>query len=93
MPDGDLWELAEKLLTQRGKGKTRVAWTKGHAGWNWILERSDNAASVDNSLADYAADLGPKAVGNDAADIELVVVLHMWSQHEAMYEHICHLGC
>ena len=63
MPDGDLWHLVAQLIAARGEGTTRVSWTKGHAGWQWIARQSDNATTVANGQADYAANCGTAAIG------------------------------
>jgi hypothetical protein len=62
-PDGDLWQLVAQLIASRGEGTTKVSWTKGHAGWQWIARQSDNATTVANGQADYAANCGTAAIG------------------------------
>ena len=71
LPDGDLWCLVVQLINARGVDATRISWTKGHAGWQWIASQKDNATTVANGQADFAAGKGTAALGIDSEVIAL----------------------
>ena len=67
LSDGDLWSIVAQLIAARGPDTTRISWTKGHAGWQWIANQTDNATTVANGQADFAASKGAAALGNAVA--------------------------
>ena len=71
MPDGDLWSLVVQLINARGPDATRISWTKGHPGWQWIANQTDNATTVANGQADFAASKGAAALGIDSEVVAL----------------------
>ena len=70
-PDGDLWAIVASLLQARGHETTKISWTKGHAGWQWIAEQSDNATTVANGQADLAAGKGEAVTGTEGESTAL----------------------
>ena len=77
--DGDLWQLFEFAIRQRGPGTTAFSWTKGHASWKWIGEHSTNALSIASGQADLAADEGAIATGQ--AETQAALDYHASKQH------------
>jgi len=71
LSDGDLWCIVAKLINARGPDATRISWTKGHAGWQWIASQTDNATTVANGQADFAASKGAAALGFDSEVVAL----------------------
>ena len=74
IPDGDLWEVFERVIKSRGADSTAISWTKGHASWQWIKDHVTNAESIANGQADYAAGAGVRALGME--ETQLVLDFH-----------------
>ena len=82
--DGDLWQLFEWAIRQRGPDTTALTWTKGHSPWSWICKHACNGLSIINGQADLAANEGTDAVGHG----EDQAALDFHARKQRTYEHL-----
>ena len=85
MPNGDLWELVDKIVEQRGLESNSIDWVKGHATPAQVQKGITTSRDrLRNESADTTANLGVQSHGDHLIDLARV-----FAYRRVLYLRIC----